>query len=127
MIILDTSALIRFFTKDIPQQAIKIKTLLESGESVLIPEVVLPEIEYVLEGKVYNLGRKDVEKALSFLETHRSIQLSKESYTAISIYKETSLDMADCLVVASALERKGALASFDKKLLAYKGVSTYIF
>jgi len=58
MIVLDTSALIRFFTNDIPHQAEKVKKIIETGKRIKIPDVVFPEIEYVLLGKTSMFPKK---------------------------------------------------------------------
>ena len=125
MTILDTNALIRFFTNDFPEKAIKVKKLIEEEKAIVAPDVVLAETEYVLTGKVYKLKREDVKKAFSFLGSCRSIKLSKEAREAIRIYNETSLDIADCLLVAHAKIRNCKLAGFDKKLLDTTGVGGY--
>lgn len=46
-IILDTSSLIRFFSRGIEDSAVKIKLLLET-QKVITPEVVFAELECVL-------------------------------------------------------------------------------
>ena len=123
MVTFDTSALIRFFTNDIPVKAQKVKKIIESKEKIIIPDVVFPELEYVLFGKSYNATRAKIIKAFQFLVTQRNIIVSKEVKKAIEIYKETKLDMADCIIVATSMENK--LLSFDKKLLSVKGVKTF--
>ena len=116
MIVIDTSALIRFFTKDIPGDAEKVKNLIEQGEELKIPDVVFPEIEYVLLSKTYNASREKILKAFKFLILRKNIIVSKEVKRAILLYEKTGLDIADCIIVASA---KGEnLFSFDKKLIA---------
>jgi predicted nucleic acid-binding protein len=125
MVTLDTSALIRFFTNDIPSKARKVKRLLEGGEKIVIPEVVFPELEYVLLGKSYNANRKKIYKAFQFLAINKKIVISDEVKRAIEIYAETKLDIADCIIASYALGNK--LFSFDKDLLRIKGVKTYEF
>jgi predicted nucleic-acid-binding protein len=122
MVYLDTNALIRFFTKDDPVKAQKVRTLLESKTALSIPAVVFPEIEYVLSG-VYNAKRKEVITLFTFLASRPNIRLTKIIHRAILIYIKTNLDMADCLITAESL--KGQLASFDKQLLGVDGVKSY--
>src|SRR3990170_3697259 len=102
MIVIDTSALIRFFTKDIPGDAEKVKNLIEQGEELKIPDVVFPEIEYVLLSKTYNASREKILKAFKFLILRKNIIVSKEVKRAILLYEKTGLDIADCIIVASA-------------------------
>ncbi len=122
MICLDTNSLIRFFTNDEPQKANKVKALLEKEKKIIIPEVVFPELEYVLSGS-YQIGRKKIIKIFRFLASRPNIKLSKDVKRAVDIFGKTKLDMADCLIAASSLG--GKLASFDKKLLSVNQVKKY--
>lgn len=123
MLTLDTSALIRFFTNDIPVKAQKVKKVVQSKEKIKIPDVVFPELEYVLLGKSYNATKTKILKAFEFLALQKNIILTKEVRGAIEIYKATKLDIADCIIVASSLKNK--LFSFDKQLLKVKGVKSF--
>jgi len=71
MIILGTSALVRFFTNDIPEKADKIKGIIDSSIKIFIPDVVFSELEYVLLGKTYESNRKKNLKAFKFLVTKK--------------------------------------------------------
>ena len=118
MTILDTSALIRFFTKDIPSQAKKVKDALENEKDIKIPDVVFPELEYVLLGKTYNAERNKVLTAFKFLVSRKNIIVSPEVTIAVGIYEKTKLDIADCIILANV--HNGKLVSFDKKLRSIK-------
>lgn len=122
MIYLDTSSLIRFFTKDDIKKALKVKNLLEKEKEIYIPEAVFPELEYVLTG-VYKAKRLEVMKAFNFLISRSNIKLGMVIKKAVEIFSQTLLDMADCLIISHSL--KGKLASFDKKLIKIKGVINY--
>jgi predicted nucleic acid-binding protein len=115
MIVLDTSALIRFFTNDIPSKAREVKKLIEGEQRLFVPDVVFPELEYVLLSKTYNASRKKIIRAFQFLVTRKNITVSPEVKRAVYLYEKTKLDIADCLIIASA--KKGKLFSFDQKLL----------
>ena len=123
MVILDTSALVRFFTKDIPSKAKQVKSLLESKEKIRIPDVVFPELEYVLLSKSYNATRNKILKAFEFLASRRNVSVSKEVKNGIDFYERTSFDMADCIIVIASLGNR--LLSFDKKLLSVAGIKGY--
>lgn len=118
-IILDTSALVRFFTNDIPDKARKIKTLFKDSENLTIPDVVFPELEYVLREQ-YGLSRTELLEKYEFLLAQGYITISPETKKAIKIYATSQLDMADCIIASYSL--KGKLASFDKDLLDVEGV-----
>jgi predicted nucleic-acid-binding protein len=122
MVFFDTSSLIRFFTNDEPKKALKVKEVLEKEKKIFIPEVVFPELEYVLRGN-YKAGRKKVTEVFQFLIAQPSIKLDKKVKKAVAIFKSSRLDMADCLVAAHSMQ--GKLASFDKKLLEVRGIKKY--
>lgn len=122
MIVLDTSALIRYFARDDKVKAKKAKLLLETGKELVIPDAVLPEIEYVLI-RLSKATRAELIKTFRFLTSLRNISLTKEAREAIEIFKESKLDMADCIVAAYSM--KGSLASFDSDLLAISGVNPF--
>lgn len=118
MVLLDTSALIRFFTKDIESAAKDVRSIIEKEPQIKIPDVVFPELEYVLFGKTYNASRSKILKAFRFLASRRNILLSREVKSAIDLYSKTNLDIADCIVVSSSGGCK--LISYDKTFLKTK-------
>jgi len=121
-IVLDTSSLFRFFTKDEPEKAIKVKLLLEQEENLYIPDVVFPELEYILSGE-YRLSRENLLEIFKFLSSQKNITVSSYIKEAISIFGQTKLDMADCIIASYSHE--GKLASFDKKLLETQGIKAF--
>src|SRR3989338_10556011 len=119
MTVLDTSALIRFFTNDIPEKASVVKKVIDSDEKVLIPDVVFPELEYVLLCEVYKSSRQKVLQAFHFLISRKNTKVSVGVSIAVDLYSKTNLDIADCIIAASAIGNE--LLSFDNKLIsAYK-------
>ncbi len=119
---IDTSALIRFFTRDIEEKAQKVKKLLDSDIDIFIPNVVFPELEYVLV-KTYGVKRRELDTYYKFLISKNNLKTSKDIKIAVEIYGKTKLDMADCIIAAQS--QKGLLASFDKDLLRAPGVKAY--
>lgn len=122
MIVLDTSTLIRYFARDDKVKAEKTKLLLETEKELVIPDVVLPEIEYVLI-KSSKAKRNELIKAFRFLTSLRNISLTKEAREAITIFENTKLDMADCIIASYSM--KGSLASFDNGLLSIAGINPF--
>ena len=122
MTVLDTSALIRYFARDDKIKAEKTKLLLETGKELVIPDVVLPEIEYVLI-RLPNAKRAELIKAFRFLNSLRNISLTKEARGAITIFENSKLDMADCIIAAYSI--KGFLASFDDGLLSIADINPF--
>lgn len=122
MIYLDTSALIRFFTKDDLIRAKKVKALLLKESEVFINDVVFPELDFVLR-KFYKLHRNDVAAAYRFILSYQAIICSKIIPEAVVLYESSNLSMADCIIVSESL--KGQLAGFDKQMLNIPGVTKY--
>lgn len=122
MIVVDTSALIRFFTNDDPTKALVVKELLDSPENIFVPDVVFPELEYVL-GDAYGAKRQDIEETFQFLISRPNSSVNSQVKMALEIFKQSKLDFADCLIVAQSTGKK--LASFDKEMLKFTGVNSY--
>ncbi len=120
-VVLDTNALVRFFTNDIPQKAEKVEKLLEE-KSLFIPDVVFPELEYVLTNG-YNSSRTQIITVYRFLLAKKNIRTSPSMQKAVAIFEKSKLDMADCITASYSL--KGELASFDKELLDIEGIKPF--
>lgn len=119
---LDTNSLIRYFTNDDVLKAGMVEKLLNNEKKIAIAEVVFPELEYILV-KQYKHPRKNLIQAYTFLNGLTNVFLSQQIRTAITIFEETKLDMADCIIAAHSL--KGTLASFDKELLSVDKVKNF--
>lgn len=122
MVFLDTNSLIRFFTNDIPPQAQKVKKIFDSEKVIIIPEVVFPEIEYVLT-QGYKVDRTKLIELFNFLISQKNIKMSVFVKKAVKIFEQTDLDIADCIIISHS--QKGKLASFDKKMLGVADVKPY--
>jgi predicted nucleic-acid-binding protein len=115
-IILDTSALIRFFTLDDEKKAKKVRAVLESNNELVLIESVTLELVFTLL-KVYKLPKTDIVEVLQFLISRPNVVLSPELQAAVELYKNNNLSITDCLVIAYA---EGAhVASFDEQLLKH--------
>ena len=123
--VLDTNALIRFFTKDDSKKARSVKTMIENEECILIPDVVFPELEYVLFGITYNTSRLEILTAFKFLVSQKNMHVSEEIKKAVEVYESSKLDMADSIIAASPIFNKGSLATYDEELNSIKGLKSY--
>lgn len=121
-IIIDTNALVRFFTDDIPQKASRVEKLFKDEKDIFIPDVVFPEIEYILIHK-YNFPREKLLNIYIFLSSRDNIHVTSEVKKAIEIFENSKLDMADCIVAAYSM--KGSLASFDRGLLTLADINPF--
>ena len=122
MVFLDANTLVRFFTNDDPIKAAKVKLLLDNEKVIYIPDVVFPEIEYVL-SNFYDTTREIINNAFQFIISLTNVKLPIHMKIAIALYESTNLDMANCIIAAESL--KGKLASFEEKLLKIEGIKSY--
>ncbi len=122
MIYLDTSCLVRFFTKDQIKKAKQVKKLIESSKKLAVSDVVFPELEYVL-SNLYQVKRQKLIRIYQFLKAQKNIRTSQTASASIGLYSNSNLDMADCMIAVSS--RDGKLASYDEQLLKAKGVKSY--
>ncbi len=122
MIVLDTSALIRFFTKDDEAKAKKVKDLLESDEELVLIDAVLLELVFTLI-KFYKLPKIQLLEVIKYLLSRSNIKASPQIRNAVKIYEEKNMSITDCLVVAYGEGNK--IASFDDKLVKTEGVKPF--
>ena len=115
MIRIDANVVLRFFIKDILDQALQAKRILEN-ENVLLANEVIAEIVYVLE-KVYKKERNYIYYALYKLIIQRNILNFDKQFVlkALEVYNSTKLDFVDCLLCAYS--EVDEIKTFDKKLL----------
>lgn len=76
MIALDSSALIRYLTNDVPGVAARVEDLLEGDEPVQISPPVLLESVHVLRGQPYSIANPALADALVELLAHENVVLS---------------------------------------------------
>lgn len=122
MVVLDTNTVLRLIVKDLPRQAKMVEELIHSGEELFLPEVIFPEIVYNL-SKDYSYSRQNLVEVFGFLIGIPNLIVSAEIKSAIVLFNNSKLDMADCIVAAYARGEK--LASFDKELLKLSGAKKY--
>ena len=121
-VVLDTNSLIHYFTNDLPDKAEKVKKILENEKQVSIPDVVFPELEYILVGK-YKIPRDEFIDILHFLLSLTNVKLPQHITQAVRLFESTKLDLADSMIAAQSV--KGKLASFDKELLRVEMVKPF--
>ena len=123
LVYLDTNPIIRFLTRDNPDQAARSRALFERaarGEvTLLVPEAVVVEVVNVLSSRVtYNLPRAEIQRHLGNVLSLRGLRIpQKRTYLrALELWVSTPRvrDFADALHVAHMERlRIGAIASFD--------------
>lgn len=122
MIGLDTNVLARYYIEDTNdseanRQRISARTLIESGEPLMVCKTVLLELEWVMRG-YYNFKANDVAKVFRHILSlkHITIEGREAVINAISGL-EDGLDFADALHHASYISCE-QIATFDDKKFA---------
>ena len=119
---LDTNVILRFLTRDHPQQSAAVLPLLEQIAAgtltVTVSEAVLMETEHVLSSRLlYNLPRADIARHLDLVLSLRGLRTPDKAIyrRAVAIYAAVNVDLADALTVAH-MERQGisTVLSFDR-------------
>ena len=124
VVLLDTNPIIRFLTKDNPDQGARSRALFERaarGEITLhVSESVLVELVNVLSSRVtYHLPRQEVQRHVSSIFSLGGLEIpGKQSYLrALELWVNTPQvrDFVDALSVAHAERLKiSTIASFDQ-------------
>jgi predicted nucleic-acid-binding protein len=121
MLGLDTNVLVRFLVQDDPNQFDRARRLIRretnTGDPVLISQLVLLECEWVLRSR-YGLGKDEILRAFSSLLDSADVRIEDEACVeeALYVWKESAAEFADCLIGARhrALGCR-ATASFDTR------------
>ena len=113
MKLIDANAILRFLLNDIKEQHDRARDVIKAGAFTL-PEI-LSEVVYVLTG-VYNADRETVYDSLTKLLKDVHIDNKNAMLEAVSIYRDTSLDFVDCILIGRNHVLGDDVFSFDKKL-----------
>jgi len=130
-VVLDTSAIIRYLTKDDPKKAEEVKRLLKEAKKVIITTATLIETVYVLKSKRINYGwkREQIADALIDLLALDNVEIEPIALSALFLWKEERKldDIEDVINCLTAQEKRAVLWTYDKKLkkvCSNLGVST---
>jgi len=125
--LVDTNVLIRFFTGEPREMAIKAHRLVEcadEGELVLVVvPVIVAEVVYTLES-FYEMERKEIaDKLISFLQS-RGIEAveSNRLLNALQRCRDRNAHFADAYLAATAVQLENPIASFDRDFDKFKDV-----
>ena len=125
MIALDTNVLVRFLTRDDPEQWAAADALM-AGLSAAAPgficREVMVELVWVLE-RAYDLPREDIARAVGgFLEAPEvRVEAAERVGLALARYARGGPGFSDQMILLAARAEGGALATFDAKLAREEG------
>ena len=113
MKLIDSNVILRYLLRDIEEQYETAVSVIARG-TFTTPEV-LAEVVYVLKG-VYNTERSDIADNLVTVLDHVTIENKDAMLETINIYRSTSLDFVDCILIGRNHILGDEVISFDKKL-----------
>lgn len=124
----DTNVIIRYLIRDVPAQYDEIAPYFEGvragREKALILEGALLECVYVLM-KYYKVPKDETVQALAGLLQYKGILNPdrNELLDALSLFRQTDLDVVDCLVLARAKNGGMGVITFDKAMKRFAEAS----
>ena len=127
MLGIDTNVLVRFLTKDEPEQYEKARRIIRRGangpDGIYVNQLVVLETEWVLRS-VYGYSKAEIAAAISALLDAPELAFEDEPAIeeALFTWKKSSADFADCLIGARN-HRAGCAttATFDAKAAKLPG------
>ena len=118
MAFVDTNILLRWLLNDHKELSGRAETLISKAKlgSLIVTELIAAEIVYVLR----STGRDRDQTSEALLLIRRTPALKYENdelmLSIISLLTETTLDFADCYLLARARREKTTLETFDNQL-----------
>ena len=104
MIAIDTNVLLRYLLRDDEAQAERARRVVESGERVLITDVVLAETTWTLAGRRYRATRADLIDLVNHLLQDSNVRFEDDEviWSALQAFRRTEADFADTLILCKA-------------------------
>ncbi|MCB1057436.1 MAG: PIN domain-containing protein [Acidobacteria bacterium] len=115
---LDTSVVVRYLTGDVPDLAERASRIIDSGEPLILSELVLAETAYVL-SSVYQVPRARIVDVLIEFVGRRNVEMLNTSKTrvfeALALCRPSKrVSFVDALLWAEARDRRvSRVYSFD--------------
>jgi len=118
MVLLDTSAVLRFILSDISKQHKEIVNFISGNQCVIRLEVFI-EMIFVLE-KYYKKSRKEIAHIVFILGKTENlyIQYPRIVTKAILFFVDEELDIVDCILCAFNAVMEYEVFTFDKEMNA---------
>ena len=130
--LLDTNVIVRFLRQDHPTMGPAARGLFQAASRgevrLLLEESIVAEAVYVLQS-VYKQSRTDIADALqAIVRRAPAIQSDRPAvlHDALDYYRRLNqVDFADALLAALAMDKRVAVASFDRDLDRISGVTRF--
>ena len=116
MLAIDTNIIVRYVTRDHPEQSPRAKALID-GNDVLVATTVLLQTEWVLQS-AYRFSRTEIVEALGSFAGLPRVTLEDPARALKALdWFAAGMDFADALHLAST-ENCEAFVSFDRRLVS---------
>lgn len=126
---IDANVILRYLTNDIPDQAKQAEELLkrveEGNEDVFLPDIILADIIWILEG-YYKQTREDIRQWIIAILSLQGLTFSDKdtALNALDIYVDKKVDWPDAFTASQMLQREiTGIYSFDKHFDRIDGIS----
>lgn len=114
MLVIDTNVIVRYLTRDHPQQSRKAKALIDS-QAIFVRKTVLLEVEWVLRS-VFGFTRGEIAQALADFAGLPNVTLEDATTVASALdWTADGMDFADALHLANG-RGSDAFVTFDRGL-----------
>lgn len=119
MVLIDTNIVLRFLLQDHETLSQKAKEIIDNHTAICLNAVIY-EVIHVLQS-VYKIDRIKIADKLLTLFENKIIESENNLVTikSLIVFKETSMDFMDCLLIAYQLADNQIIYSFDKKVNNY--------
>ncbi|MDX9871930.1 MAG: PIN domain-containing protein [Clostridia bacterium] len=116
----DVDVILRYLTNDVPDQAKQAEELLkrveEGNERVFLPDIILADIIWILEG-YYKQTREDIREWITAILSLQGLTFSDKdtALNALDIYVDKKTDWSDAFTASQMLQREiTEIYSFDR-------------
>ncbi|KAF1085472.1 tRNA(fMet)-specific endonuclease VapC [Sporotomaculum syntrophicum] len=126
---IDANVILRYLTNDIPEQAKHSEDLLKrvekGNEDVFLPDIILADIIWILEG-YYKQTREDIREWVTAILSLQGLVFSDKdiALNALDIYVDKKIDWSDAFTASQMLQREiNEIYSFDKHFDKIDGIA----
>ncbi|MBA1335952.1 MAG: hypothetical protein HPY66_1771 [Firmicutes bacterium] len=126
---IDANVILRHLTNDVPDQAKQAEELLkrveEGKEDVFLPDIILADIIWILEG-YYKQTREDIREWITAILSLQGLKFSDKdmALNALDIYVDKRIDWSDAFTASQMLQRGiTEIYSFDKHFDRIDGIA----
>lgn len=126
---IDANIILRYLTNDVPSQAKQAEELLkrveEGSEEVFLPDIILADIIWILEG-YYKQPREEIREWITAIISLQGLIFSDKdtALNALDIYLDKKIDWSDAFAASQMLQREiTEIYSFDRHFDKIGGIA----